>query len=117
MAPPPKKEKPKVEQKVNEEKAKAKAAKKEAAKAKKAAHKAKEQEAKGGAAGDAQQAKKEEMSEDNAKGKYGDYGIINSAVVVEREYTPVGQLDLSKSNKSVWIRARLQNSRPKVRFL
>ena len=53
---------------------------------------------------------------DNAVGNYGDYGIINSSVVIERDYVPVGQLNLSKKDQTVWIRARLQNSRVKVRF-
>ena len=113
LAPPKKEKAPKQEQKVNEAKAAAKAAKKAEAKAKKAAHKAKEQgEQKG--AGDAQEAaKKENDGVDNAKDNYGDYGIINSSVVIERDYVPVGELNLAKNNKTVWIRARLQNSRVK----
>ena len=51
---------------------------------------------------------------DNAVDNYGDYGIINSSEVIEREYVDVGKLDLKKNNKTVWIRARLQNSRAKA---
>ena len=97
---------------VNEAKAAAKAAKKAEAKAKKSAHKAKEQGEKG-ASGDAQPEQKKDEGVDNAKENYGDYGIINSSVVIERDYVPVGELNLSKSSKTVWIRARLQNSRVK----
>lgn len=112
LAPPKKEKAPKQEQKVNEAKAAAKAAKKAEAKAKKAAHKSKEQSEKG--AGDSQKVEeKKDDGVDNAVGNYGDYGIINSSVVIERDYVPVGQLNLSKKDQTVWIRARLQNSRVK----
>ena len=119
MAPPPKKEKVKVEQKVNLEKQKAKEAKKAAKAAKKAEHKAKEQGEKA-AAGDAPAAGKggegaaaADDGVDNAVGNYGDYGIINSAEYIDRQFTSIGDLDMSKVGKTVWIRSRLQNSRLK----
>ena len=119
MAPPPKKEKVKVEQKVNEEKQKAKEAKKAAKAAKKAEHKAKEKADKG--AGDADQSGAKggegagavDDGVDNAVNNYGDYGIINSAEYIDRQFTSIGDLDMSKVGKTVWIRSRLQNSRLK----
>ena len=118
LAPPPKKEKVKVEQKVNLEKQKAKEAKKAAKAAKKAEHKAKEQGEKA-AAGDAPadgkggQGAAADDGVDNAVGNYGDYGIINSAEYIDRQFTSIGDLDMSKAGKTVWIRSRLQNSRLK----
>ena len=118
LAAPPKKEKVKVEQKVNLEKQKAKEAKKAAKAAKKAEHKAKEQGEKA-AAGDAPadgkggQAAAADDGVDNAVGNYGDYGIINSAEYIDRQFTSIGDLDMSKAGKTVWIRSRLQNSRLK----
>merc|ERR1712110_107515 len=108
-----KKEKPKQEQKVNLEKQAAKEAKKAAKAAKKAEHKTKEKAEKGD--GDADVAKKTEADDgvDNAVNNYGDHGIINSKEFISREFTPISGLNLSKNNKTVWIRARLQNSRPK----
>jgi len=117
LAPPPKKEKVKVEQKVNEEKQKAKEAKKAAKAAKKAEHKAKEKGEKAG--GDAPagakggEAAAADDGVDNAVGNYGDYGIINSSEYIERQFTSIGDLDMSKAGKTVWIRSRLQNSRLK----
>merc|ERR1711970_1042408 len=95
----------------------AKADKKAAKAAKKAEHKAKEKGDKG--AGDAAQggAKGGEAAADdgvdNAAGNYGDYGIINSSEYIDRQFTSIGDLDMSKVGKTVWIRSRLQNSRLK----
>lgn len=64
-----------------------------------------------------QQEKKVEKSSaakddtEESKKNYGDYGIINSSEVIEREFASVGDLDESMDKKSVWIRARLHNSR------
>jgi len=39
--------------------------------------------------------------------------LLSSKEFISREFTPISGLNLSKNNKTVWIRARLQNSRPK----
>jgi len=110
---PPKKEKKQVEQKVNLEKQKEKEAKKAAKKAKAAELRAKEKAEKGVT----QEQKKVEKSSaakddtEESKKNYGDYGIINSSEVIEREFASIGDLDVAMDKKSVWIRARLHNSR------